>query len=112
MNNKIQTPDDSLSILKLIAENEIVILYFSHDECNVCKVLKPKLASLLEEKYPKVRMMYVNINDFPEIAGQNRVFTVPTILVFISSKENMRFSRNISLFELDDRLEKYYNMIY
>ncbi|HHJ53179.1 MAG TPA: thioredoxin, partial [Caldithrix abyssi] len=32
-----------------INKKPIVITYFSHDECNVCKVLKPQVRELVSE---------------------------------------------------------------
>ncbi len=99
--------------LELLKQKEkIVLVYFSHEKCNVCKVLKPKIANMLKEKYSKVKMYYSDTEKTPEIAGQNSVFTVPTILVFIEGSEYIRKSRNISLAELADAIERPYNMIF
>lgn len=97
---------------ELIVKEEGVLLYFSSQHCNVCKVLKPKVKELLEEEFPQMRMGYVDTELSPALAGQHRVFTIPTILIFFMGKEQHRFSRNISLFQLEEAIAKPYGMIF
>ena len=63
-----------------------VLLYFSSDSCSVCKVLKPKVAKLLHEKFPLMRSLYVDTGKSPVISGQFMVFTIPTILIFFEGR--------------------------
>ena len=95
-----------------IQNEEGVVVYFSHEACNVCKVLKPKVAEMLEEKFPKLKMVYSDTVKIPEAAGQNRVFAVPTILVFLDGREYIRASRNISVDDLQMQIERPYNMMF
>jgi thioredoxin-like negative regulator of GroEL len=96
----------------LIEKEDATLIYFSHEQCNVCKVLKPKVAHLLHERFPKMKMVYADTVKSPEIAGQNRVFAVPTIVVFITGKESFRRSRNIGIGELAELIERPYHMIF
>jgi thioredoxin-like negative regulator of GroEL len=96
----------------LVEENAGVLFYFSHEECNVCKVLKPKVAELIKKKFPLMKMFYVDVRKQPEIAGQNSVFTVPTILLFFGGKEYSRRSRNIGVEELAELTERPYNLMF
>ena len=91
---------------------EAVLFYFSHDDCSVCKVLKPKVHDLLLEEFPKVKMFYVNIHKSPEISGQNSIFTVPTILVNFDGRELFRRSRNIGIGELESLIRKPYELFF
>jgi thioredoxin-like negative regulator of GroEL len=98
-------------------ENEIninpaVITYFSAPHCNVCKVLKPKLQLMLEEMYPKFRLFYIDIENSPLIAGQMRIFSIPTLLIFFEGKEFYRISRNISIDELKKTIERPYGLMF
>ncbi len=99
--------------LENLKETKLAFLvYFSHEKCNVCKVLKPKINSLLETKFPKMEMYYSDTVLYPEIAAQNSIFTVPTIVAFFDNKESFRKSRNISLQELESILSRPYNLIF
>lgn len=96
----------------LIETEDATLIYFSHEQCNVCKVLKPKVAKLLQKNYPKVKMYYSDTVKNPEIAAQNSIFTVPTIVTFMGGKEYFRRSRNIGIAELAELIERPYNMIF
>ncbi|MDA3853998.1 MAG: thioredoxin family protein [Bacteroidales bacterium] len=74
----------------LLKEKPAVIAYFSHDNCNVCKVLKPKLSEALTDQFPKVEQVYINIEKTPELGGQHSIFTVPVVLLFLEGQENLR----------------------
>ena len=103
----------SINELEQILQNyQIVIVYFSHQNCNVCKVLKPKVANLLKEYFPKAKMVYADTVENPDIAGQNRIFAVPTIVGFIEGKEFFRKSRSIGLNELAAVIERPYNILF
>ncbi|MEN8157786.1 MAG: thioredoxin family protein [Bacteroidota bacterium] len=97
---------------RMIDQEQGLLLYFSNDSCNVCKVLKPKVAELLKEKFPKIRFGYIDTDKSPVLAGQYRVFTIPTILLFFEGKEQARFSRNIALFQLEEAISKPYSIIF
>jgi len=94
------------------SSDESALFYFSHDACNVCKVLKPKVEELLKDSFPKTKMYYVNTVNTPEIAAQQSILAVPTILVFFDGKEYIRKSRNIGLQELDSEIGRPYNMMF
>jgi len=97
---------------KLIQEKDALVLYFSHDACNVCKVLKPKVKELLTEKYPKCEFGYVNTVEHPEVAANFQVFAVPTVLVYFQGKEYYRFSRNIGLGQIDEAIARPYQLLF
>lgn len=88
------------------------VVYFSTPECNVCKVLKPKLKELLSKEFPELKFGYVDCNKSKELAAQNQIFTVPTILFFFDSKELFRKSRNINLTILKEELSRPYSFFF
>ena len=90
----------------------MVLAYFSHDRCSVCKVLLPKVKDLLTSDFPKVKMAYCDIEQVPETAAQNSVFTAPTLLIFVQGKEYMRFSRNVGLDPLAQTIARPYGMLF
>ncbi len=96
----------------ILEKEDAVLIYFSHEQCNVCKVLKPKVAKLLEENFPKMKMYYADTVLSPEIAGQNKIFSVPAVLSFFGGKETVRKSRNIGINELKEQIARPYNMIF
>lgn len=112
MENFIQNVESLAHFEELIEKEDAVLFYFSHEKCNVCKVLKPKIADLLQADFPKVKMFYSDTVNLPEVAGQNRVFTVPTVIVFFAGREYIRKSRSIGIGELGNELTRPYEMMF
>lgn len=96
----------------LLKSHDMVLAYFSHDRCSVCKVLLPKVKALLANDFPKMKMSYCDIDQVPETPAQNSVFTAPTILIFVQGKEYMRFSRNVGLDSLAQTIARPYGMLF
>ena len=88
----------------LLSKNNIVLLYLSHDECNVCVALKPKIQEMLKLNFPEIKFHYVNVKESPAVSSQLGVFEVPTILLFIDKKEYIRIGRNISIKILKEKI--------
>lgn len=109
MFTEIETFDE---FLKMKEEEPALLAYFSTQACNVCKVLKPKVAELIQNEFPKIKMAYVKSDVLPEVAAQNQVFAAPTILVFIDGREYIRKSRNIGIGELQQEIERPYTMMF
>lgn len=102
-------PDEIEAAIK---EKKAALFYFSAPHCNVCKVLKPKLAEMLTEEFPEIDLFYVDIDKTPMTSGQFRIFSIPTIMIFFEGKEYIRKSRNIGLVELSRELEKPYKLMF
>lgn len=83
----------------------VFVTYFSTPQCNVCKVLRPKVEELIS-KYNDIGFIYIDTELLPEIAGQFTVFSVPTIIIFTEGRENKRLSRSFSIDEIQDYLER------
>ena len=96
----------------IVHKNDAVLVYFSHEKCNVCKVLKPKIREMLSENFPKIKMFYSDTVLYPEIAAQNSIFTVPTLIIYIDKKEFLRKSRNVGIEELKKELRRPYELFF
>ncbi len=103
----------SLEDLHQIIENDkMVVVYYSNDACSVCKILKPKIGELLTERYPGIELIYIDTEKSPMISGQHRVFSIPTIDIFVLAKEHGRFSRNVTLFDFERSIRKPYEALF
>lgn len=98
------------NINTFIKENNFAIIYFSSSSCNVCINLIPKIENLLKS-YSKVAYAEVQIENFPLISGAFSIFTLPCILGFIDEKEIIREARFISIKELEEKIQRYYDFI-
>jgi len=97
---------------ELMGREKALLIYFSSDTCSVCKVLKPKVSDLLQDRFPRMKLRYVNTELSPVISGQFRVFTIPTILICFEGKEQFRFSRNIHLQQLEESISRPYSLVF
>lgn len=99
-------------IQKVIAGNTAVVLYFYNDNCAPCKVLRPKVQDLVEKEFPLMKFVLINAEQFPATSASMGVFASPTLIVFFESKEYIRESKNISISELHDKIERIYKMVF
>jgi thiol-disulfide isomerase/thioredoxin len=99
-------------IESLIADNTAVMLYFYNDNCAPCKILRPKVQELIQVDFPNIEFRLINAEQFPATSAQYGVFASPTLLVFFEGKEYIRESKNISISELHDKIERIYNMVF
>lgn len=108
----IQTLNTYEEFQEVVQAQAAVLVYFSHEACNVCKVLKPKVVELIENEFPRIQVFYVDTVNSPMIAGQERIFAVPTLIVYFDGREYFRKSRNIGLDELRKDIERPYGMLF
>jgi len=88
-----------------IQSAELLVAYFSHDDCQVCKVLKPRVQQL-SESLANVEFLYVDVRAYPAVSGQYLVFAVPTVIIFTHGREQRRFSRHFSADEISTTLQR------
>lgn len=108
----IDTKISNTQELEDLIKSELgVIVYFSTQQCNVCKVLRPKIMAHFSETFPAIKRIFVDLNDAPELAAKFSVFSAPTILVFLDGKEFARESRNISLDIFSSKIQRLYDLM-
>jgi thioredoxin 1 len=62
-----------------------VLVDFYADWCGPCRALGPVLEELAEET-PDAKIVKVNVDQSPQLAGQYRVSSIPNLLVFKDGK--------------------------
>ncbi len=97
---------------QILSDNDAVLGYFSNETCNVCKVIKPQIYKMAQENYPKIKAIYVDISEIPEISAQNSIFTIPTIVIYLAGKETFRKSRHIGIDELKEAIKRPYQIMF
>ena len=90
----------------LLEQKPALLAYFSTEECQVCKVLKPRVGEMAAAHFPQMKRVFVEINAHPALAARYRVFTVPTLLVFFEGREYIRKSRSFGLDELQSEIAR------
>jgi thioredoxin 1 len=90
---------------------EPILVYFSGENCSVCKVLKPKIEEEVSKKFPKFKLFEVKTDLDKEITSHFTVFSIPTTLIFFDSKEFKRVGRNMSVALFIEELKRPYNLM-
>lgn len=103
--------NSSEEIESLIKENQMVLLYFGSESCNVCTAMKPKVEEILKN-YPEIKSAEVDIEKSLMLSTSYNIFTIPVILIFIEGKEILREARYISIQDINNKIERYYEMLF
>lgn len=103
---------ETSALKEIIATEVAVAVYFSAPNCGVCHALKPKVEALFSREFPAIKFIHVEIDTSPGISGEYSVFSAPTLLVFFEGKEFLRKVRLMSIQELQDIIERPYNLLF
>lgn len=95
----------------LVVAQDMTLLYFGSQTCGVCRDLLPKVEKLLAD-YPNIKGAYVEADHVPELAAAFSVFTLPALLIYAEGKEVIREARHISLLDVTERVDRYYNLLF
>lgn len=71
---------------KVFAENSKVLIDFYADWCGPCRMLSPIVEEIKNEYSDKVKVVKVNVDENPDIAGQYGVRSIPTLVVVKNGK--------------------------
>jgi len=103
---------NTLESIQTSLENEpAVMLYFSAPTCNVCHALKPKLTEAIHANFETFEIISIDISQTPEIAAHFSVFTIPTVLVYLSAQEFLRKSRHMSVDDVIAQIQRPYTIM-
>jgi len=110
--NKTKTVTSLEELDNILKSETAVLLYFNTISCNVGESLEPKVRNLISMNFPKINFYNIDLNFSPEIAAKYNAFVEPTILIFFEGKETIRKSRNISIYELHETIDRLYQLIF
>ncbi len=97
---------------EFLRENPAVLVFFSDESCNVGDALSPKLQTMLQEQFPEMQFLEINVQMLPEARGYYNVFVIPSVLVYFDGRETIRQARHISVPKLAQEIERVYNIMF
>ena len=102
---------DSAGMLKeIVSKAENLLVYFFNDECAPCLSLRPKVEELMGSRFPLMDLVYVNARKFPELISEYSAYSYPVLIFFFEGKEYLRFSKYVSLSELNESIGRIYDL--
>ena len=93
--NNIMNGGNFMSVIKVSNENfnsevissdKPVLIDFYADWCGPCKMLSPVVDKLAEE-HSEFKVVKVNVDENPDLAGSYQVMSIPTLVVIENGKE-------------------------
>ena len=87
------------------------LVYFSGENCSVCKVLKPKIEQEINKTFPKFELFEVQTDLNKELTAHFMIFSIPATLIFFDTKEFKRFGRNMSVPLFIEELKRPYYLM-
>ncbi|HZW76981.1 MAG TPA: thioredoxin family protein [Flavobacteriaceae bacterium] len=96
---------------EMLKDRQMVVFFFSTENCSVCTTLKPKIREMIEIHFPKMEFQTINLNDQPELTSVFGVYTAPTLLVYFEGKEYIRKSQNMGIDEVKEAIERLYKLM-
>lgn len=94
MMQQIENIDD---LKNMINTGKPVLVYFSGENCSVCKILKPKIEEEIRKNFPQFQLFEVKTDISIELTAQYMIFSIPTTIIYFDKKEFKRYGRNISI---------------
>jgi len=88
------------------SKNTPVLVDFWAEWCQPCKILGPKLESIINKAAGQIRLAKVNIDENPNLAIQFGVRSVPTVKAFISGQVASEFIGALPEREIREFLSK------
>lgn len=87
-----------------------VLLLFGGPQCGVCQAIKPKLESMLGQRFPEIEMVYVDCANSPDICAQHGIFSLPVVQLYIEGHLYLERGRSFSLVEMGAEIERIYSL--
>ncbi|MCA1756428.1 MAG: thioredoxin family protein [Bacteroidales bacterium] len=89
-----------------------VMLYFFSNSCQACLSLRPKIREMAEAEFPAMEYIEIDAQASPEVTAEASVFTAPVIIIYFEGREYIRESRYISVGQLQEKIRRYYEMVF
>lgn len=94
----------------LLQKENAVMIYFYNDACQPCVALRPKISSLVEQEFEKMKLLFVEMKNNQKLSGHLGIFASPTIITYFHGKEYGRYSKYISVDELVGNIKRIYQL--
>ena len=67
---------------EVLNSSQPVMVDFFANWCGPCQMMGPVIANLAEEYAGKIKIGKINVDEQPELAGEYRIMSIPTLMIF------------------------------
>lgn len=92
---------------EVLKSNVPVLADFWASWCGPCQMLSPTIEELAKEYDGKIKVGKVNVDEEAELAAQNAIVSIPTVIMFVDGKPVEKLVGAHSIDEYEDMIEKY-----
>ena len=94
-------------LAKAKKENKLLFIDCYTSWCGPCKMVAPIISQIAEEYNGKVKVCKVNVDDQGELAAQNAIVSIPTVILFIDGKPVKKIIGAHSLDDYEDAIDEF-----
>lgn len=91
---------------EVLKSNIPVLVDFWASWCGPCKMLSPIISQLASEYSGKVKVCKINVDDEGELASQNAIVSIPTVMIFSEGKVVKKIIGAHAIDEYEDALDE------
>ncbi len=106
----IHTIQHAAELAEVMNRSGSLLVYFYNDHCAPCISLRPKIEELILLRFPEMELAYVNSEQFPGLTAEHGAFSFPVLIFFFGGKEFLRYSKYVSVSELDNAVGRLYDL--
>jgi len=84
-----------------------VLVQFSADWCGPCRAIAPMMNQLAAAYTGRVQILKIDLDECKDVAEENQVTSIPTLILFKSGVAVERFKQTRTLSRLSDFLDQH-----
>ena len=87
-------------------KQEALLVLFGGANCGVCQTIKAQIVVRYSEKFPSLKILYIDCEALQEICAQYGVFSLPVVQVFFMGQKFIEEVRGFSLLDLEQKIKQ------
>lgn len=92
---------------EVVKSNIPVLVDFWASWCGPCKMVSPIISQLADEYDGKIKVCKVNVDEQGELASQNAIVSIPTVILFVDGKPVKKIVGANPIDEYEDVIDQF-----